>query len=153
MCAYLYWSNKKTNLSVQLRCSSPGSLHLTLSEHVLRWHLHARIMFLRFANQMINNCLWFHALRHTWLNLCWGIEETRLWRCSWSCSFVCFWCLVRRSVSLSLIGPDVLGTVERRSVSCGHLHHYPGPPTHQLPSGNLYVKPADCFTILNLIVV
>lgn len=54
---------------------------------------------------------------------------------------------------LPLVGPDVLGTVERRAVGGGHLHRDPNPPTHPLPSGNLYVRTAEAFMILNLIFV
>lgn len=53
----------------------------------------------------------------------------------------------------ALIGPDVLGTVERGPFGCRHLHRYPNPPPHQLPSGNLYVRPDEGFIVLNLIFV
>lgn len=54
---------------------------------------------------------------------------------------------------LALIGPDVLGTVERGPVAHRRLHCYPNPPPHQLPSGNLYGRPVEGFIVLNLIFV
>lgn len=62
--------------------------------------------------------------------------------------------LLAHFVCLSaLIGPDVLGTVERGPVGRSHLHRDPNPPPYQLSSGNLYVRPDEGFIILNLISV
>lgn len=159
MSAQVQFAYPITYISVHSHLDTHTHTHSTPSVSFwccdLSGDLHVQIMFVFcFANQMIDNCLWLHALKtHTCVSILVGRrkrsvprvfkadgerDRDRKFGCvlqkSWTDNQSC-WFVTSPGWQKRHIGHDVVRIVECCFVSRSHLYHYHDPPPHQPPSG------------------